>query len=57
MMVGDKVPADDDHWSNFLDLLLIVDLLLAPEIKEDEVCSVAVMIFDHHQEFGILMLP
>lgn len=51
MMVGDKVPDADDHWSNFLDLLLIVDLLLAPEVKEDEVCNIAVMISDHHQEF------
>ena len=51
MMVGNKVPLQDEYWSNYLDLLLIVDLLLAPEITEDDACNLAAMISDHHQQF------
>lgn len=51
MMVGDKVPTDDEHWTNFLDLLKITDLLLAPELTEDDVSYTSVMITDHHQQF------
>lgn len=48
MMVGDKVPAGDDNWLNFVDLLMIVDLLLAPNLTEDDVADLSVRI---HQEF------
>ena len=51
MMIGDKVPDGDEHWANFLDLLKITDLLLAPELTEDDVSYMAVMITDHHQQF------
>ncbi len=51
IMVGDKVPVGDDHWLNYLDLLTITDLLLAPEITEDDISHLSVLIKDHHQEF------
>ena len=51
MMVGHKVPEDDDYFQNFLDLLAILDLLLAPEITEDLVAHLSVLISDHHQQF------
>lgn len=51
MMVGDKIPHLDEHWSTYTDLLDIVDLLLAPAITEDEVCNLATMISDHHHQF------
>lgn len=35
-MVGNKVPPDDEHWINYMDLLTIVDLLLAPELTKDD---------------------
>ena len=50
-MVGDKVPAGDDFWLNYMDLLNIVDLLLAPELTEDDVAHLSVLIEDHHLEF------
>ncbi len=34
IMVGDKVPVGDDQW---LDLLTIVDILLAPELSDDDI--------------------
>ena len=53
-MVGHKVPDDDDHWINFIDLLWIVDLLLAPELTEDDAVHTATLISDHHLQFKIL---
>lgn len=54
-MVGDKVPrGGDDYWINFLNLLEIVDLLLAPSITEDDVIYLSTLISDHHQEFKSL---
>ena len=41
MMVGKEVPPGDEHWVNFLDLLDIVDLLLAPEVTEDCVADLS----------------
>lgn len=51
MMVGIKIPESDEHWVNYLDLLRIMDLLLAPRIIEDDICNLAVMISDHHLQF------
>lgn len=46
-MVGHKIPKDDDYWLNYLDLLEIVDMLIAPELTEDDVAHLAT----HHHEF------
>ncbi len=51
IMVGDKVPVGDDQWLNYLDLLTIVDLILAPELSEDDIALLSVLITDHHHEF------
>lgn len=51
MMVGDRVPTGDEHWLNFVDLLIIVDLLLAPDLTEDDIADLSVRITDHHHEF------
>lgn len=51
LMIGSKVPDDDEHWINFLLLLDIADVLMAPESSEDEVSLLSTMISDHHQEF------
>ena len=51
MMIGKKVPPGDEHWVNFLDLLDIVDLLLAPELTEDCVAHLSTLIMDHHNQF------
>ena len=50
IMIGKKIPEDDDNWSNYLVLLEIVDLLFASEITEDEVCYLSTLILDHHTE-------
>ena len=51
MMVGHKVPEGDDNWLNFLELLTIVDPLLAPDISPDDAAHLSVLITDHHQQF------
>lgn len=51
MMVGNKVPAEDEYWLNFMDLLTIVDLLMAPKLTEDDVVFLSILISDHHHEF------
>lgn len=51
IMVGDKVPTDDEYWQNFTDLLRITAYLLAPDITKDDVACLSTMISDHHQEF------
>ena len=51
IMVGKRVPHGDEYWTNFLDLLDIVDLLLAPELTEDSVAHLSVLVTDHHNQF------
>ena len=50
-MIGNDVPVDDEHWDNFLLLLQIADLLMAPKITEDEVAFLQTLIEEHHSNF------
>ena len=50
-LVGGYIPIDDPNWQNYLQLLNIVDLLMAPEISEDEVGELTVLIQEHHVKF------
>ena len=34
-MVGDIIPTDDEHWSNFLAFLTIIDYVFAPVVSPD----------------------
>lgn len=51
LIIGDKVPDDDEKWLNFLLLMEIVDLLFCPRISEDSASYLAALISDHHNEF------
>lgn len=51
IMIGSRVTDDNECWANFVLLLDIADLLLAPESYEDEAGLLSAMISDHHQEF------
>ena len=50
-MVGQFIPHDDEFWEKFLVLLEVLDLLLAPEISEDETAHLNSLIFQHHAQF------
>ena len=54
MMIGNKVSVGDDCWLNFIDLLAIVDYLLAPELSMDDLAHLKVLISDHHHQFKLL---
>ena len=50
-MVGRKIPISDEYWVHFLDLLVITDTLLAPNLTEDDVANLSALISDYLQEF------
>ena len=51
VMIGERVPEDDENWENFLLLLEILDFLMAPEINDDEVAHLDSLILQHHTQF------
>ncbi len=53
-MVGDFVPKDNMYWENYLTMLKITAYIFAPEITEDEVCYVKLLIEEHHSNFSTL---
>ena len=50
VLVGDRVPDDDERWHNFLVLMEIVDHLFCPQVTEDQAAYVPALISDHHQD-------
>ena len=53
-LIGENIPEGDINWKNYLQLLEIVDLLMAPEISEDEVGELTLLISQHHTLFSHL---
>ena len=51
LMIGDRVPNDNERWKNFLLLLSIMDYVLAPAISLDCVVHLRELIRDHHETF------
>ena len=54
LMVGGKVPSGDEFWINYLELLEIMDIVMAHELTEDDVVNLAALNSDHHQQFKLL---
>lgn len=51
LLIGDKVPEDDEKWINLLLLLDIVDRVLAPICSMSIVADLRHLIHVHHLEF------
>ena len=51
IMIGDKIPEDDQYWVNFLRVLEIADRLFSPNLEEDDAAYLQALICDHHEEF------
>ena len=51
LLIGDKVPEDDEKWINFLVLLDIVDRVLVPICSMSIVADLRHLIHVHHLEF------
>ena len=54
VMVGRFIPESDACWQNYVLLLDIVDILMAPEVVPSDISLLAVLIEDHHREFTTL---
>ena len=50
-VIGEFVAEDDDHWSNFLNLLTVMDFVFAPTTTVDKANLVAVLIQDFLADF------
>ena len=51
LLVGDLVPDDDPHWLNFLLLLSIIDIIMAPKTTRALAAYLRELILQHHTAF------
>ena len=51
MLIGDRVPEDDEHWENYLLLMEIVDYIFAPTCDDMIIASLRHLLQVHHTEF------
>ena len=51
LLVGDRIPEDDERWQNFLVLMQIVDRLFCPKLTEDDATYIKCLINEHHCDF------
>ena len=51
LMFGDYVPENNPHWENFLILLTILNIVMAPVISMNLVAYLRLLIEQHHLEF------
>ena len=51
LQIGDFIPAESDHWNNFLLMLDIVDIIFAPTVDASLVAHLRTKIQEHHIEF------
>ena len=54
LIIGDKVPEEDEYWMHFLKLLDIVDYVFAPLTTPDKAAYIAVLMEDFLTEFSSL---
>ena len=50
-LLGHKIPEDDAYWENFLLLLSIIDIIMAPVVSQDEIAYLRSIIEQHHSGF------
>ena len=50
-LIADRIPEGDSHWSVYLLLRHIVDIIMCPEISTDLCAYLKVLILDHHAAF------
>lgn len=48
LLIAEDVPLDDEYWQTFLLLREIIDLILAPELLEEEIAYLKLLIEEHH---------
>ena len=51
LLIGDLVPEDDPYWINYLLLLDITDILMAPACTKAVIANLREQIAEHHASF------
>lgn len=51
LMIGDKVPEEDEHWGLFLSLMSITDAVFAPVTGEGIAAYLAALVSDYLELF------
>ena len=51
VIIGHKIPKDDEHWRNFLCLLEITNIVFAREVTLESIGYLESLISDHHSCF------
>jgi len=54
LLIGDKIPTDNNYWHLYLLMLKILDIVMAPRISISETFLLQEMIHDHHKLFLFL---
>lgn len=54
LLVGDKVPEEDERWMNYLTLLQIMEFVFAPAINQGQIGYLEMLIEDFLYEFSRL---
>ena len=56
VLVGKYITTDDDHWNDFLTLLHVTNLIVAPEITADKVACLNLLLQEHLRLFMLTKL-
>lgn len=51
LLIGDLIPESDPHWLNYLLLLSIVDIIMAPKTTRATAAYLRDLIWEHHTAF------
>ena len=51
LLVGDLIPEDDPYWLNYVLLLSIVDIIMAPKTTKATAAYLRELILEHHTQF------
>ena len=51
VLIGEWVPADDEHYYCYLTLLAILAICVATSVTAEDACLLTTMIADYHQRF------
>ena len=50
-MIGVWIPRENEHWMLYLLMLEIVDILFAPDLTQEYISLLSVLVLDHHNDF------
>ena len=50
-LIGDRIPEGSEHWTCFILLRKIVDIVLCPAVSENHCSSLKLVISEHHSKF------